>query len=172
MTISDKTKERIRKIIELAKRGEGGEKKNAEKLLQEFLDKTGLALADFEDDAEECIIIDHSENSYEKILAFQILSKIKNVGNVTHYNVKRSETKFAVDLTRSEKAEFDIMFEIYRRELKEEMSLTLHAFIQKNEITPDLDADGGKEKPDNEKIEKVLERFKLMEKIRINKAIE
>lgn len=133
----------LNNLNELAKRGVGGEKENAEKLLERLLKKYNMTIEEIEADVPKTRYILRSENKsnfdYEKILIDQLLYKIKPdaVTRVfTYRRIKRNRLTTIVDLTDAEWLMFQYEFSVYKEALEKELGLFMSAFISKNHIYP------------------------------------
>lgn len=131
--------EKIFKLYELAKRGVGGEKVNAEKILQRMLKDAGLTMADLQRDEYpirqrelKC-----AGGADFKQLLMQILFCVLNKDEITHYKTRRRSVVM-VDLTDLQYAEVILRWNIYSAALKKEKAILLRAFFAKHDIHSNL----------------------------------
>ena len=93
----DKILEKLRKIKELADRGEQGEAIAAKKKLEEGLERHGLKLSDLDS-------IKKTQRKFkyfyagEKDIIFQIIMKVLNIGNIT-YSGWKNKKLIGIDLS-------------------------------------------------------------------------
>ncbi|NTW29807.1 MAG: hypothetical protein HGA33_00840 [Candidatus Moranbacteria bacterium] len=144
--------ERLKKIIALAKQGEGGEKENAIMIIKKICENKDLNFDDVMSDRNE----DESFEFYYKGLltqeiAFQIYFKVIGGGSVS-YNSKYIFLK----CTQEKFEEFQVAFYEYRRIYKKERKafdekqklekkVFSKAFIQRYELYSDLTEEQEKE---------------------------
>lgn len=176
----------LNNLNELAKRGVGGEKENAEKLLEKLLKKYNMTIEEIEQDVPKTRYIVRSENKsnfdYEKTLIDQLLYKIKPdaVTRVfTYRKIKRNRLTTIVDLTDAEWLMFQYEFSIYKDALEKDLGLFMSAFISKNHIYPsaeqtkDLENDAIdiSEKYSKSELTKIAMMSNGIERAQINKSI-
>lgn len=125
--------EKIKKILELSKRGVGGEKITAERLLDKLLLKHGINLSDL-DDSKKLDVTFSFKNEFEKKLACQICTKILNTGSVPIYKVRGKTKTRILELTIAEKIEFELYYSVLREEMAREFEISFSAFIQTNAL--------------------------------------
>ena len=131
--------EMLKKLLALSKQGVGGEKVNAEALLNKLLKKHGLTIEDI-DDVEEVKQWDvHFNTDFERKLIYQVMYMLFPDESVYHYTYKRikhNRENLIIKLTNAQYIEFDYAFTIYKNALNKELELFYSAFIQKNHIYP------------------------------------
>lgn len=129
----------LKKLLALSKQGVGGEKVNAEALLNKLLKKHGLTIEDI-DDTEEIKEWDiHFNTDYERKLIYQVMYMLFPDKDVYHYVNKRrkhNRENLIIKLTNAQYIEFDYAYTIYKNALNKEFELFYSAFIQKNRIYP------------------------------------
>jgi len=130
--------ELAKKLKALADRGVGGEKHNADKMLNSLLKKHNLTTEDIEGEK-----IDHHFFNLKKEDDRLWLQIVKSVNNqILCYDpfpskdVKRlhMEGNYMVDCTVSEYVEIDAKNAIYQRLYKDELNIFYHAFCTANNI--------------------------------------
>lgn len=158
--INEKTKARLIKLLALAERGVGGEKLNAQRMLDNSLKKYGMTLEDLTgDQAREERKFRYGKKSFGRKLMLQCIASVVGA-NRPIYRYRRSSV-MEVEATASEALEIELKFEVYRRALEEQISLTFDAFIQANRVFPERDSEGeADDKPlseaDRERLGKLL----------------
>ena len=129
--------ELLKKIKALAESGVGGEKENAQKLLQELMEKYNIQ----EEDIEEDVIkeFDNKEKDIYKILAI-IVGKDVEDGKKGFYSYRwNGRKKYFIKCTSAEFLEFEAKFKFYMHHFKIEIERFYSAFIQANKIFPPPD---------------------------------
>lgn len=136
--------ELLKKIQSLAERGIGGEKENANKLLNKLLDKYGVSIEELADEKVECIEFKY-KNHDEEILLKQIIFKVTNSCKTYIYRNtvtgRKARGIIGADVTQAQKIEIEFLFDWYKNQLKKEHEIFLKAFIYKHEIYGVLDDD-------------------------------
>lgn len=136
---NERVKARLQKLLALARGGQGGEKDNAQRMLENMLRKYGMTMADL-DDAEEKR--EKREFKYkgdaEKRILTQIVASVVLDWNGDAYSYPRLRGVILFELTRAEHIEVDLMYEAHRKALKKHLAKTaeqaLSAYIQTNRI--------------------------------------
>jgi hypothetical protein len=127
--------DKIKKLYELAKRGIGGEKANAEKILARMLKDSGLTMANLE--REEYPVkrreLKYGRRADFKKLMLQILFCVLNLNKINVYLPKRRNI-IAIDLTDIQYAEVMLRWNIYKPAYEKEKELLLNAFFCKHNI--------------------------------------
>jgi len=134
MATSEKNLEVLKKLKALADRGVGGEKENAQALLEKLLKKYHVDIAELDDDVLE----DHEfkySTPFEKRLLFQLVYKICD-GRRTYRIAwgKGKNTVFGCTCTKAEALQITVEYDFYRELWNEECSFFFDAFIQKHQI--------------------------------------
>ena len=134
MTIDEKVETRLRKLLALAERGRGGEKVNAKVILAILLKKHGLTLSDISDEEKSRCWFKYKGKTQERLLAQVIL---KTAGrDVSLWERKPKGSKVGADVTKCQMVEIEMLFDIYKVALSEELDFAFEAFIHKNNIFP------------------------------------
>ena len=137
--MTEKTKERIKKLQALAERGIGGEKTTATEKLQKLLEANGITSLD-ELETEEAQYCLFSYNGRHEIkLLKQIIYKVvgNNENGTEFYRTTGKRQKIGAYCTPTQKIEIELDFEFYRNAFYEELSSLMDAFIQKQRLFPD-----------------------------------
>ncbi|KTC42733.1 hypothetical protein AO260_21690 [Pseudomonas sp. ABAC21] len=130
-----KVEAKLRKLLALAQRGEGGEKDNAQRMLEKLLARHGLTIGDLLDDRREIRWFPIS-TSYDRRLAAQIMSKICDSESPGLYISKGRLKKIGVEVTPSEAVEFELHYETLRKALTTHFDDAFSAFVQANHLFP------------------------------------
>jgi hypothetical protein len=128
-----------KKLNELAKKGIGGEKTNAEEMLTKFLKKHNLTLSDVEGEKIEHHWFKLDKRKDEQLfcqITHSVNRDIKIYGEFPAKDVKRlqMEGNYFIDCTLAEFIEIDAKFNIYSKLYKEELNTFYHAFCTANDL--------------------------------------
>ena len=134
---NEKTIQRMKKLQALAKRGIGGEKETAEKMLQQILEKNGISsLEELENEEAEYTLFSYN-GKHEITLLKQCIYKVMTAAReVTYYRSKGTRQKIGIYCTKAQKIEIELEFEFYRSVFYDELSTFMDAFIQAQKIFP------------------------------------
>ncbi len=138
----DKKQELLQKLKALADRGVGGEKINAQRKLDEYMEKYGYTLEDL-DEPQKISFEIKCKNEVEKTLLLQIIYKVTNDKNSCYgftwaRNGKPCKNLVGYDATAAQKIEIDFLFDFYKRLYAKESKIFLQAFIQKHQLFGEL----------------------------------
>lgn len=147
--MSEKLIELAKKLRELAQRGIGGEKTNAERLLAKIMSEHGISLESLESvkryrEQFRCKV-EH------RFLLAQVAYMILGSG-AEIYKDRRGPSYMQAECTPAEKLEIEAVFDFYKRAYEADLKIFRKAFMQKNQIFPsdgeivDIDSLSGKEK--------------------------
>ena len=135
--MNEKTIQRIKKLQALAERGIGGEKKTAEKMLQQMLEKNGISsLEELESEEAEYTLFSYNGKHEIKLLKQCIYKVMTATRKVTYYHSQGTRQKIGIYCTKAQKIEIELEFEFYRRVFYDELSTFMDAFIQAQKIFP------------------------------------
>lgn len=130
--------ELLQKIKELASHGVGGEKQNAQAMLDKLMSKYNIT----DEDLCEEIIKEFdfkTNNKLEKALLGQIAYSV--YGNINdkkgYYSYTYIKNKTCIKCTDAEFLEISAKFDFYKKEYKKQQKLFYRAFIHANSIFPD-----------------------------------
>ena len=171
-------KELILKVAALAQQGVGGEKTNAEALLNRLLKANNMTLADIESaknpKRERMFFVG---KPYFKNLLAQIIFKVLNVNNysITDYKLLK---KIGVNLTDGEFVRVSMLFEIYSAALQrerqrlmkrqeEERKILFTAFIHKHELYSNQPNKNKKTALSEDEISKILQAMRNLENVQV-----
>ena len=131
-------KERLKKLYTLAMQGVGGEKEQAQIILEKLLKKYAISLDELDEEIINKYQLEyHGEE--QKSLLMQTIYKITNDKNA-FYSLKwtrsgrKCRTLLGVECTAAQKTEIEFLFNFYVRVWEKEREALLQAFIQKHEI--------------------------------------
>lgn len=171
--ISDKLKNRILKLYNLATQGFGGEKDNAKRILDNLLLSHGINLSQIIDNEELAVFSVTYKSKLEQRLLQQIIFKIRNGERTKGYSENKKQIFQA---TKIEGAEIIAAYEIYRKALIEEIEDIFTAFIHKQNIFPDRkpnDNDNTQLSAEEmEKSRKIIGMMDGINKVNIHKMVE
>lgn len=152
MESREKIVDKLVKIRRLAEMGIGGEKETAMKLYEDLKEKYSISDDETIEETLEKRWFGYSKD-LEKDLLTQIFYKV--TGDTVFYvysGQHKRRKKVGCICTELEAAEITFLFEFYKRQLEEELSVFMIAFKQKNDLFPSKDARCYKEpEPDREK---------------------
>ncbi|HML73351.1 MAG TPA: hypothetical protein PKB02_02525 [Anaerohalosphaeraceae bacterium] len=143
----DAIRQRLAKILMLAKRGVGGEKKNAENILRRELQKYGLTIDDIDSPHtfSKPVWREYRYKTVEESrLLMQCLSSIVNLKKINVYK-RRKKRELLLELSTLDHMELESMFVYYRRLYAHEKDVLFKAFMQKHALYPRDSEDDGQE---------------------------
>nr|WP_314462691.1 DUF2786 domain-containing protein [uncultured Clostridium sp.] len=135
--VSDKTKDRIKKLQALAERGVGGEKDTAKRKLEKLLEDNNIfSLEELDEDKIEYFLFSY-KGDHEIQLLRQCVYKVLGAStDRTAYRTRGTRQKLGYYCTKAQKLEIELEFEFYRNAFYEELTVFMSAFIQKQGIFP------------------------------------
>ena len=141
-----KIPEKLLHVYQLALDGVGGEKENAEQLLQKLLQKYNITLEDLERSEKPSSHVFEVHSRYERKLmvqiAYKVLQKRPQFYHVrTGYSNRISPTKYSLTCTEAQFIEIQFLLDFYIETWKKEVESLMGAFIQKHELYATLDGD-------------------------------
>lgn len=146
--------ELAKKLKALADRGIGGEKINAEKMLNALMKKHGISMQEIEGDEIEFneIIVSKEKQKLFHQIGYSIFGK-----KYHNLDIRRNGNKKYVKCTKAQAVEYEAKLNFYWKLYKEELDIFYHAFVQRNNIfSPD--SDGQELKPeDRDRMRRVME---------------
>lgn len=131
---------RIKKVQELAMRGEHSEKEAAEKMLKRLMKKYNITEAELSQEKLKTVFFPYHTEEERRLLS-QIIYAVTGCsayGCIGTYT-GRKRKKVGVDCTEGERIEIEASFEFYNAALKEEYEFFFTAFVNKNDIFPPPD---------------------------------
>lgn len=147
---NERIKSRLKKLLALARRGEGGEKINAQRMLEATLKKHGMTMEDLDDSAETPQEVKFKfVGPLERDLLGQILVMVFRARTVETYGYRRFGKAVrglvGVMATRAQAVEIEVAFEAHKKALKAYMKkqagLAFNAYVQTNELYSGIESD-------------------------------
>lgn len=164
MTDDEKLQAKLRKLLALAERGEGGEKDNARRMLGKMLERHGLTIHDLTDERRE-IRWFVARTRYDQRLAAQILSKVCNASTIGVYTSKGRPKQIGVEVTPAEAVEFEIHYDTLRKALEDHFSDAFSAFVQANRL---FSASGGADRELDDRDMRIMAMASAVEPTQVN----
>lgn len=166
--VSEKIKDRIKKLQALAERGVGGEQETAKKKLEKLLADSGIhSLEELEEDKVEYFLFSYKGKHEIKLLKQCVYKVLGAKADRTAYRSRGYRQKIGYYCTRAQKIEIELEFEFYRNVFYEELDTFMNAFIQVQNIFP-VDAprcsSDQLSKEDLEQLEKMMSMAKGIDK--------
>ena len=138
MNDQDRIKRRLAKVLALSQQGVGGEKTNAEAILEAGLAKHGLTIDDIGHDSNplmhEVVRWYTYRTAHDKTILTQCMFKLRNVSGELEYRAMKGKKTVGYSATVLDHLEIDAMYSYYRRLYAEELELMLTAFISKHNL--------------------------------------
>ena len=134
--------ELAKKLKALAEKGIGGEKTNAEKMLNDLLQKHNLSIEEIEGEKKQDFYFNILDKNSWKLL-YQIIKhvnfEIRCFGEIPKEKVEHHKLKgnYLIEATVCEYVEIEAKFDFYYRLYKEELDTFLSAFIEANDLGVD-----------------------------------
>lgn len=171
----EKTLARMQKLLELAKRGMGGEAANAERFLAKMLAKHGMQLSDITGNEQQRAKVKLKWRTTEdRSLLLQIIAKVTDDSEFTTW-VLRGKKVLIVELTPGEHAEVLMHEAALAPALVAHMRRAMQAFIQVNRLykaTTEREEDETPRKPmDKAELEAIMQMMAATEPTAVLKAL-
>ena len=161
--ISESIKGLLKKIKTLAEKGFSGEREAAKSKLSALMDKYGITFDDLMD--QECIDEKyHYRTRFEKKLLLLLAVMITD-GRVKDYSRQRGGMIIKLRMTKAEHLEVAMLFNVYRKALKDELELFFSAFIQRHRIFPSSPTSDVRKSLTSEDIERIRRMVAMMQGI-------
>jgi len=135
----DKKIELAKKLKQLAEKGIGGEKINAEEMLKKFMKKNHITDYDIENDENNDFFFTINDKNYYKIW-YQIVkitnNKIKTYGKFPDNVIKEHalDGNYMINCTHFEYIEISTKYNFYMQLFKDELNVFLSAFLHANDL--------------------------------------
>ena len=131
---SENIRARLLKVLRLAQQGVGGERENAEALLEKLLRKHSMTLADLEgsEQAAHARVWMAASDAEERIVLSQLAIRLFGTGR----KLWTQEGRFDVglDVSPSEKAALEIAWDVYREAFAEARHALVLGFCFKHDL--------------------------------------
>lgn len=159
----------MKHLLELSKRGVGGEKENATKLLNKLMKKYNISESDLQ--KEELHQHDvRFKTKWQESLIHQIMYMINPKRNIYKYNNRKAKIAI-LELTDAEWIEHQYLYSIYKKAFEEELELFTSAFIQRNNIFPKEVPEHIKEQQEKEP-KKEMDYYKMLKVSQMAQGID
>ena len=112
--------------------GVGGEKENAQELLEKLMTKYNLTLEEIEEDRQDFFLFKYA-NEEEELLLRQIVRQEKGAGYPA-YTQKNKRMKTGFYLTKTEYVYLSAKYDFYLHEWRKHIALAMKAFIFANNL--------------------------------------
>ncbi len=128
-------KTKLRKLLELVRQGVGGEKDNAQSVLDKLLKKHGLTLDDLDSEHAETIPCEFRfGNALERKLLLQVIFTVLNKKSMSVRDNHKNSKTLCIKATRAQKLEIDLAWSLFREAFTKEQDRLFIAFIHKNHL--------------------------------------
>ena len=164
-------KSKLAKLLELARRGVGGEAENAQRMLDVMMAKHGITIADIDGDEVKPYLISYKPCKITERLLTQIVATV--IGkDFRIYKHPRQRYKIMIKATAAQQVEVDMMYEAHLRNFNKELEAFFSAYVHRHELFPaDAEKSDDKSNRDKEDIDKVASYFRNMNRITIRKQL-
>jgi hypothetical protein len=162
--------DKLRKLLALAQQGVGGERDNAQALLEALMKKHGISVDDLAEETREMKTFKWKGGEYEKRLLSQVITSV--VLNCSIYQDRRKgrSRAFHAKVSRSEQLEIDLRYSVYLAAMQREMLVFYKAFVQKNDIFHS-DAPPSDSKMDEAELKRMAMAMMAMQKVQIHRTL-
>ena len=162
---------RAKKLLALAERGVGGEKANAQRMLDKLLEKHSLTLDDLIGEQRKDHLFECSGGAIYKRLLLQIIVSVMPL-KTDIYHCRGKRNAYIVSATDAEIVEIELMYDVYSVALKEQLDITFQAFIHKHDIfNRDTKTERGPGM-DEERLQQIANMIFAMPKTHIHQRLE
>ena len=144
------TKDRLERLLQLARRGVGGEAETAEVMLNRMLAEHGLTLADLEMQDEPSWHEFKPVGTNGRDLLLQTAHKVTNTSELKTGKRRGSKSVF-IKVTKAQAAEIQVAYSVYTRAFKAEIDALMLAFINVNDIRSSQAGSVGRPLTDDER---------------------
>lgn len=135
-------KERLKKLYALAMRGVGGEKVQAQAILDKLLKKYAMTLDDIDEEIIREYDLEYHGKEQDRILMQTVYKVTDDKSSFSHLQYNHSgracRTRLRVSCTAAQKVEIEFLFDFYKRLWEKEKEALLQAFFQKHRIFGNL----------------------------------
>lgn len=177
--IDARIKQRLIKILNLAKRGVGGEKDNAERMLNTLLEKHKLTLEELLDEDVKNMAWFRYKNKTEATILSHCCLKVIEGWDRNRWSSKTQRNQYGVCVTKAQEIEIGLMFEAHRKafriELEKQVDRLLAAYVHSNNLfstTPSEETESGTSEISMDELEAIIALARTMKPTPVHKAIE
>ena len=128
-----KIENKLRKLLALAEGGVGGEKTNAQGILDKLLKKHNLTISDISDEAIDTYWFKY-KGKLERRLLNQVIGSVNK--NADRWRSSEKREQIGADVTKHQMLKIGLKFNCYKKALNNEIDLLFSAFIHTNKIFP------------------------------------
>lgn len=150
----------LKKLQALAERGVGGEKANAQRMLDDMLKKLGLTMEDLIEDPVDVRLIKYKDELQKKFYN-QVIASV--MGNISIWGHKQYKKTLIFEATHTEYIEIKAKCIFFFRDYIRQRQLFYKAYIQKNELY--RKNEGEKQEDDKMSEEEYWELMQMMKGI-------
>lgn len=163
-------REKLRKILELARTGSDGERDNAQERLEYLLTANGLTLDDIDDETRQLEWFKYKRGIFSRRLLCQTIYAVTGSSDIWRKTKKTCAR--GAKVTKSEKLEIELRFEAYTRALDKEFNTVFDAFINVNRIYPAKTDEKVKARElSDEQMDDLIEAMRRMRPVEIRRAL-
>ncbi len=142
-------RERLQKLYALAMRGIGGEKEQAQAMLEKLTKKYAISMQDLDEEVVQDFVFEYHGDEQERILiqTIYMVTDDKNSMYNLRYTAsgKACKTKLGARCTAAQKVEIESLFDFHKKLWEREKEALLQAYFQKHHLFGSL-KDGEKAK--------------------------
>lgn len=160
--------ELAKKLFALADKGMGGEKINAQSMLEKIMKKHGLSIEDIEGEKQtEYFFKDIDQRLWHQIVG-RVNPEIHCYGKIPAKDVKRVGLagNYFIRCTAHEYVQIEGMYAIYKRLYDEELNIFYHAFCTANDLLVRPKTPIGLDDLNAQELEKLLRVRKMSREIK------
>lgn len=169
----DKIKDRMLKLLALARQGVGGEAENAQAFLQKLLSRHGMTMADLEDSEQPKARVKFTwKTEEEHAILVAVICRALNARDFSCWKMGKRKG-FEVMLTVAQRVEVELSMAAYMPEFKRQQALMMAAFIHRNSIYPNVKSDTPSDAPppSAEDLDAIMAMMRGMRRTPVHKAI-
>lgn len=128
---------RMKKLKALAERGIGGEKENAQFLLEKLCAKYDITPESLgTEETKQLRWFRYRKGKHFRKLLAQCMFQVAGKGSKTYVHTASRKRELATDCTAAEAVEIELNYEFYANALQVEITRLTEMFIQKNSLFP------------------------------------
>lgn len=169
--MNSKVLELAKKLYELRKRGVGGEKDNATEKLQQLIDRHGISweMLEEKETHDKDFFIEHDQMKFFLQVVGSVIGNDYRVFERTYDGLDPKKRNLIIQLDNADFIEISAKFEFFWARYKEEETLFMRAFVQKNHLyvkPTDKDMENKKSLSDMSR-EEIAEYMKMREMMQL-----
>lgn len=135
-------RERLRKLYALAMRGVGGEKEQAQAMLEKLTRKYAISMQDLDEEAVQDFVFEFHGAEQERILKqtiYMVTDDKHSMYNLQYTASGRGcKTKLGARCTAAQKVEIEFLFDFHKKLWEKEKEALLQAYFQKHRLFGNL----------------------------------